>query len=201
MARAATDSIPATRAGTAKQCHSTAAVSAHTTGFTAASASSSRTPHCRFIAWRCVRIHVLTLRLHTYHTQCWKDNFFDRTSLHSLGYTCHLGHDGDVCPADSPYRQLTIIDINGWHKVRVRFCKCGAGGISHEHYRQLLRMEWYPASFNRPKTAFTFDLLETYHKVTLQGKLNLYDFYHAIVQKSDNQGRSKPLVSGFKWLK
>jgi hypothetical protein len=59
-------------------------------------------------------------------------------------------------------------------------------------------MRWYPASFNRPRTVFTFDLLETYHKVTLQGKLNLYDFYHAIMHKSDNQGRSKPLVSGFK---
>ena len=56
-------------------------------------------------------------------------------------------------------------------------------------------MRWYPASFNRPKTAFTFDILETYHKVTLQGKLNLYDFYHAIMHKTDNQGRSKPLVS------
>ena len=69
-------------------------------------------------------------------------------------------------------------------------------GTSREHYRQLLRMRWYPASFHRPKTAFTFDLLETYHKVTLQGKLNLYDFYHAIMHKTDNQGRSKPLVSG-----
>ena len=55
-------------------------------------------------------------------------------------------------------------------------------------------MRWYPASFNRPRTAFTFDLLETYHKVTLQGKLNLYDFYLAIMQKTDNQGRSKPVV-------
>ena len=55
-------------------------------------------------------------------------------------------------------------------------------------------MRWYPASFGRPKTAFTFNLLDTYHKLTLQGKLNLYDFYHAILNKSDNQGRSKPLV-------
>ena len=139
----------------------------------------------------------LTQRTHAHHTQCWKNGFFDRTSLHSLGYVCHLGHGGNACPADVRHHQLTIIDINGWHKLRVRFCKCGASGVSHEHYRQLLRMCWYPASFNRPKTAFTFDLLETYHKVTLQGKLNLYDFYHAIMQKTNNQGRSKPLVSGF----
>jgi hypothetical protein len=58
-------------------------------------------------------------------------------------------------------------------------------------------MRWFPASSIRPKTAFAFDLLDTYHKVTLQGKLNLYDFYHATMQKTDNQGRSKPLVSGF----
>ena len=64
----------------------------------------------------------------------------------------------------------------------------------HEHYRQLIRMGWYPASFNHPRTMFSFDLLGTYHKVTLQGKLNLYDFYLAIMHKSDNQGRTKPVV-------
>jgi len=138
---------------------------------------------------------LLTSRHCTHYTQCWKDGFFDRTSLQSLGYVCHLGHDGSECPADPPLYQLTIIDVNGWHKVQVGFCKCGASNVSHEHYRQLLRMRWYPASFRRPKTAFTFDLLDTYHKVTLQGKLNLYDFYHAIMHKTDNQGRSKPLVS------
>jgi len=95
-------------------------------------------------------------------------------------------------------RQFTIIDINGWHTLQVAFCNCGASNVTYEHYRQLLRMRWYPTSFDRPKTAFTFDLLDTYHKVTLQGKLNLYDFYHTIMQKSDNQGCSKPLVSGFK---
>ena len=56
-------------------------------------------------------------------------------------------------------------------------------------------MRWYPASFNRPRTAVSFDLLKTYHKLTLQGKLNLYDFYHSIMQKVDNQGRSKTMVS------
>jgi hypothetical protein len=56
-------------------------------------------------------------------------------------------------------------------------------------------MRWYPASFDHPRTAFSFDLLDTYHKLTLQGKLNLFDFYHVIMQKSDNQGRSKTMVS------
>ena len=126
--------------------------------------------------------------------QCWKDGFFDRASLHSIGFICHLGHGGTACPANSQPHNILVIDINGWHKLRVGFCTCGANAPWHERYRQLLRMRWYPASFNRPQTAFTFNLLETYHKVTLQGKLNLYDFYLAIMQKTDNQGRSKPVV-------
>lgn len=85
--------------------------------------------------------------------------------------------------------------MNGSHKVRVTFCLCDPTAPWSERYRQLLRMGWYPASFSRPRTAFSFDLLDTYHKVTLQGKLNLYDFYLSIMQKSDNQGRSKPAVS------
>ena len=64
-----------------------------------------------------------------------------------------------------------------------------------ENYRQLLQMSWYPTSFDRPQTAFTFDLLDTYHKLTLQGKLNLYDFYSAIMQKADNCGQKKVIVS------
>ena len=75
------------------------------------------------------------------------------------------------------------------------FCACDPTAPWDERYRQLLRMSWYPASFSRPRTAFSFDLLDTYHKLTLQGKLNLYDFYLGIIQKSDNQGRSKPIVS------
>jgi hypothetical protein len=85
--------------------------------------------------------------------------------------------------------------MNGWHKVRVHFCTCDTDIPWNERYRQLLRMRWYPASFSRPRTAFSFDVLETYHKLALQGKLNLYDFYHAIMQKSDNQGRLKTMVS------
>ena len=59
----------------------------------------------------------------------------------------------------------------------------------------MLRMRWYTASFDRPSTAFSFDLLDTYHKITLQGKLNLYDFYTSIMKKSDNCGRKKVIVS------
>ena len=132
---------------------------------------------------------------HSPCTQQWENGFFNRTSLYSLGLTCNLGHNSEACPAGSSPYNLTVIDVNGFHKVRVVFCGCDTSTPWEERYRQLLRMRWYPASFSRPRTAFSFDLLETYHKLTLQGKINLFDFYLAITQKSDNQGRSKELVS------
>lgn len=81
-----------------------------------------------------------------------------------------------------------MIDLSGYHLVRVRFCMCSQSSFL-DRFRQLLRVRWYPASILRPKTVFTFDLLDTYHKISLQGKLNLYDFYNTILQKTDNCGR------------
>lgn len=138
---------------------------------------------------------LLYYHLRSRYSQYWRNGFFDRTSLHSLGFICYLGHGGDPCLIESKPYNLTIVDANGWHRVRIGFCTCDTSTPWRERYRQLIRMRWYPASFNRPRTAFSFDLLETFHKITLQGKLNLYDFYLATMQKSDNQGRSKPVVS------
>lgn len=173
------------------------ALSVHTRRFIATGVLSSYTERYRCIAWRFVCASNSPLPFHSHHPQYWRDGFFDRTSLHSLGLICHLGHNGDPCSINTQSCDLTIVDMNGWHKVRVKFCACDTSAPWHERYRQLLRMRWYPASFSHPRTAFSFDLLETYHKLTLQGKLNLYDFYLAIMQKLDNQGRLKTTVSDF----
>ena len=105
----------------------------------------------------------------------------------------NLGHAGDCCPTPADPQRLLVVDLSGHHTISVRFCKCSKDGFL-ENFRQLLRVSWYPASTLRPQTVFTFDLLDTYHKVSLQGKLNLYDFYNAIMQKTDNCGGSKVKV-------
>lgn len=130
-----------------------------------------------------------------FQIQVWADGFFKRTTLEGLGLVINLGHSGDFCPSPAETRRMLVIDLSGHHTVCVRFCKCSKNGFL-ENYRQLLRVGWYPASVLRPQTVFTFDLLDTYHKILLQGKLNLYDFYNAITQKTDNHGSSKLKVSG-----
>jgi hypothetical protein len=84
---------------------------------------------------------------------------------------------------------ILVTGLTGAHYINVQFCACQETPGWVEHYRQLLRIGWYPASFDRPKTVFTFDLLDTYHKLTLQGKLNLYDFYSSIIQKTNTCGQ------------
>ena len=88
-----------------------------------------------------------------------------------------------------------MIDVSGAHHVNVQFCACTGTAEWVENYRQLLRVGWYPASFQRPKTAFTFEVLDTYQKLAIQGKLNLHDFYTTLLQKTDNCARNKVLVS------
>ena len=38
-------------------------------------------------------------------------------------------------------------------------------------------------------------MLNDYHKYALQAKLNLYDYYSTVMQKTDNSGREKAIVS------
>lgn len=162
--------------------------------------------HCtECIVWRhdempLHRIEVCRSALHFFlpitFAQVWSDGFFQRTSLFELGFSLHIGHQRTSCPSpDSTFQKILVIDVNGAHYVSVQFCACKELPGWIEYYRQLLRMKWYPASLDRPKTAFTFDLLDTYHKLALQGKLSVHDFFAAVMQKSDNCGRRKVIVS------
>lgn len=127
-------------------------------------------------------------------SKVWQDGFYQRTSLQELGFCFHLGHQYTPCPSGDPPKKILVIAHNGAHYINVQFCTCEDSPSWLEHYRQLLRNQWYPASYDRPQTAFTFDLLDSFHKLSLQGKLNLYDFYLSTMQKTDNCGRKKTIV-------
>lgn len=131
--------------------------------------------------------------------QEWNGAFFEKRQLKNLGLRVQLGHGGRPCPCPLPgSSDFVIMHVNGVHRVNVDFCDCGSAENSSPHPRvQLLRMAWFPATFERPKTAFTFDLLKLFHKVTLQGKTTLYDFYLAILQVSDSLELDKSTVSKY----
>jgi hypothetical protein len=129
------------------------------------------------------------------HRQVWNGTFFDKTTLQSLGLRVQLGHGGSSCPSPQvAHSNFMVIDMTGIHLVSVDFCDCRQDGVDHRR-TQLLRAAWFPATFDQPRTVFTFDVLETFHELTLQGKTTLYDFYYMILRKTDIHKLGKAMVS------
>ena len=143
---------------------------------------------------RCV---TTLLRSHslTQLPQQWNGDFFIDQTLFDLGLSYQLGHDvGDPCLLPSTPISLTLFDISGTHTVRIAYCFCNKNGVQSGNRRvQLLRARWFPASWSRPGTAFTFKLLDFIHKLQTRSKINLYDFYSSLVSTT-NDGLRPPLV-------
>ncbi|KAI0245468.1 hypothetical protein BJV78DRAFT_1356698 [Lactifluus subvellereus] len=146
---------------------------------------------------RCRGCLVNAHRDHPLHRiKIWNGRFFTVVTLQSLGLCVQLGHGGALCPLPSAGpKTFCVFDTTGVHHILVNFCNCRMNGIIHQR-TQLLRARWFPATFNRPKTAFTFDCLDTFHELTLQGKTPLYDFYHTVLHKTDNLELNKTVAVG-----
>ena len=87
-----------------------------------------------------------------------------------------------------------VFDLSGAHRLVVRYCYCDHHAPKHV---QLLRARWFPATIERPSTAFAFDILDFFHKLQNQSKCNPYDFYNAIIQRTDAAGLNPEIVSSF----
>jgi hypothetical protein len=112
--------------------------------------------------------------------------FFADITLQQLGLEVHLGHEGQRCHnPEHPIKDFTVVDVSGIHTITLRFCACA--GAPHARY-QLLRSGLFPASLDRPHTAFTLDVLDTFQHLNFQGKLSAYDFYYSLDHKTDNTG-------------
>lgn len=96
-------------------------------------------------------------------------------------------------------RPMIVVHTNGIHKVKVLFCECAGPEGGYFGNVQLLQCSWFPTSGIRPRTAFTFECLEHFHHLTLQGKTTAWDYYNAIVHETDNTGLNLPAVHFF-WL-
>lgn len=124
----------------------------------------------------------------------WNGLFFGDDTLTAAGLVVQIGHrPGDECSAPTALQNLMVFDLSGVHRLVVRYCDCGAPG----KYFQLLRARLFPSTMDRPATAFTFDILDFFHKLQNQNKCNPYDFYNAILQRSDAAGLNPGIVRRF----
>lgn len=122
--------------------------------------------------------------------------FFATHSLADAGLVVQLGHDGHSCPNPNPstyHRSLTVIDITGIHMIKYKICGCMCQ--KSDLIIQLMRAQWFPATARRPRTVVTLRTLRLFHALTIQGKVNAYDFYKGLVRITDGVGLCKQKVS------
>lgn len=127
--------------------------------------------------------------------EVWDGECFVNTSLTMLGLRVQLGHEQDnrACRQKIPGPpRFIVFDVNGYHWINIDYCGCST--TASARHVQLLRAGWFPASVLRPQTVFTFDYLDTFHRLTLQGKITLHDFYLATIHKTDNLGLTTHIV-------
>lgn len=82
-------------------------------------------------------------------------------------------------------KDFIVVHVNGIHQVSLDFCGC----YTHaEHWCQLLRFGWYPATPINPQTCATIHVLRDFHVKNLQGKISAHDFYQSLVRMTDGYG-------------
>ncbi|KAJ3552075.1 hypothetical protein NM688_g4347 [Phlebia brevispora] len=81
-----------------------------------------------------------------------------------------------------------VIDVNGFHPINALFCQCDKIHVSGTRTQQLLRSELFGATTLDPRTCCTLRVLEHYHIMTLQSKVNQYDYYKSLEKLTDNTG-------------
>ncbi|KAF5344859.1 hypothetical protein D9756_011191 [Leucocoprinus leucothites] len=111
----------------------------------------------------------------------WTGSHFEKSSLHDLGFTIHLGHHGQPCPAGGgAVVDSVVVHTNGVHERRIAFCLCSPSDPSYDHLLQLVRNRLFPPTADSPRTAFTFEVLEDFHRHSLSSKSSAYDYYNAL---------------------
>ncbi|KAG2099268.1 uncharacterized protein F5147DRAFT_747293 [Suillus discolor] len=136
----------------------------------------------------------------------WNGGFFEETSLTKMGMEIYLGHQGKPCPVlgeihewedtNEPIHQpeedlptilelpflngkqcITIVDKSGVHSLMIRFCQCLNACTTD---KQLFEMGMFPASFTRPKTAFTFLVLDGFTLDNLECGTSAMNYYNKL---------------------
>ncbi|KAG1800552.1 hypothetical protein EV424DRAFT_1332065, partial [Suillus variegatus] len=130
--------------------------------------------------------------------QLWIDKCFKDITLADLGFIWYLGHGGEPCPQygasllyDGDIEALphdtspvTIVHSSGVFIHNVAWCHC-QGSVPIQHL-QLLRAGLFSASSPRPKTAFTFEVLDHFLIDSLECKTSARSFFEKLTRLTNN---------------
>lgn len=111
-----------------------------------------------------------------------------------IGLRVQLGEDhepGTYCVFGRDiHKDFVVLHTNGIHLVNVDFCGCSPlpGMPKVDVYKQLLRVDWYPATVLEPQSCATFELMKLFHLLSLEGKISAYHFYKTLHHRTENSG-------------
>lgn len=131
---------------------------------------------------RCSHCIIQEHHQHPFHRiQRWTGTFFEKYSLFDLGQVVNLGHNGEKCPRSNsePYT-FVVVHTNGIHNWKILYCDCQASLRSHDRALQLIRSQLFPPTLDIPRTVFSFDVLNDFHRHSLSAKISAYDYFDAL---------------------
>jgi hypothetical protein len=110
--------------------------------------------------------------------------FYRRHDMSTLA-ALQIGHNGDRCSLlkdDVKPRAFTITHTNGVHRTFVNFC-------SHKDESTvdaLMAARLFPATFDTPFTAYTFQVMKEFQIHNLESKQSAYDYCGSLMRLTDN---------------
>jgi hypothetical protein len=111
----------------------------------------------------CKTCLVSSHQRHPFHSvEEWSGEYFQRTTLGQQDYVLELQHACHVCSLQEDTVpeaaiSMTVVSTSGVHQLSVRPCGCNI-----PLYNQLIQAQLLPATFVRPQTVFTFEVMEHY---------------------------------------
>ncbi|KAH8113739.1 hypothetical protein DFH11DRAFT_1509928, partial [Phellopilus nigrolimitatus] len=152
-------------------------------------AAEYRCTECLGTPTSCKGCLLDTHRHHPLHRiEKWTGLFWEKTSLRSIGLKVRLGHYDEACKVPTREHYLVVYHTNGFHLVDIIYCGCNEQLGGWPKRTQLMRVRWYPATYNNPGTVFTYAMLDQFQELSLQGKISAHDYYQGLAHMSDNTG-------------
>ncbi|KAJ3825993.1 hypothetical protein F5880DRAFT_1477138, partial [Lentinula raphanica] len=87
-----------------------------------------------------------------------------------------------VCNNPSAPHGVTIVDTNGIHATRIRYCFCDG---QPDYVTQLMRARLFPGTLSLPRTLFTFRVMDEFQEHHLASKKAVYDYVGALQRLTD----------------
>ncbi|KAG1841841.1 hypothetical protein F4604DRAFT_1597863, partial [Suillus subluteus] len=130
--------------------------------------------------------------------QLWIGRCFKDVALADQGFIWYLGHSGESCPRYAASNicgreveglpcdttPITIVHSSGVFMHNIAWCHCQ--GSNPQQHLQLLRAGLFPASSTRPKTAFTFEVLDHFLIDALECKTSARSFFEKLTRLTNN---------------